>query len=112
MEAKLALLLMSEKGLAALQGALTCVDPGSVSLVVGSRDANVRNDYYEEIRKTCDGAGIRFYDRASAPPITAEYALAISWRWMIHGVSKLMVLHDSLLPRYRGFAPLPNALIN
>jgi methionyl-tRNA formyltransferase len=30
---------------------------------------------------------------------------------MIHGVRNLITLHDSLLPKYRGFAPLPNALI-
>jgi len=33
---------------------------------------------------------------------------------MIRGIDqqKLIVFHDSLLPRYRGFAPLVNALIN
>ena len=31
---------------------------------------------------------------------------------MIHGAAGLIVLHDSLLPKYRGFAPLPTALIN
>jgi methionyl-tRNA formyltransferase len=44
--------------------------------------------------------------------MATDYALAVSWRWMIHGVPNLIALHDSLLPKYRGFAPLPNALIN
>jgi len=39
--------------------------------------------------------------------------LAISWRWIIEAESSiLIVFHDSLLPRYRGFNPLVTALIN
>ena len=39
--------------------------------------------------------------------------MAVSWRWMIkHPKNKLIVFHDSILPKYRGFAPLVNMLIN
>ena len=41
-----------------------------------------------------------------------DYQLAIGWRWLISGTENLIVLHDSLLPKYRGFAPLVNSLIN
>jgi methionyl-tRNA formyltransferase len=108
----LALFLMTEKGHAALQAIVSGVPPGAVGMVVGSRDANVHDDHYEDIQGICKQAGIAFFDRASVPAITAEYALAISWRWMIKGVPNLITLHDSLLPKYRGFAPLPNSLIN
>jgi methionyl-tRNA formyltransferase len=108
----LTLFLMTEKGQAVLEGVIASVGPGAVSLVVGARDANVRNDRYEDIRAACRKAGIAFADRVPAPAIATDYALAVSWRWMIHGVPNLIALHDSLLPKYRGFAPLPNALIN
>jgi len=109
---RLALFLTTQKGHAVLQGIISCVLPGAVSMVVAARDGNVQHDYYEEIEATCKKAGIVFFDRISAPTTTADYSIAISWRWMIHGVPNLITLHDSILPKYRGFAPLPNSLIN
>lgn len=108
----LTLFVMTEKGHAVLESVISAVGPGAIGLVVGSRDAHVRNDSYEDIRATCRKAGIVFADRVQAPAIATDYALAVSWRWMIRGVPNLIALHDSLLPKYRGFAPLPNALIN
>jgi methionyl-tRNA formyltransferase len=43
--------------------------------------------------------------------ICSDFNIAISWRWMLK-VSNLIVIHDSLLPKYRGFSPLVNMLIN
>jgi len=108
----LALFLMSEKGHAVLQSVLATAGPEAIGMVVGSRDANVQKDYYDEIERACRAAGVTFYDRQNAPADTAECALAVSWRWIIRGVENLITLHDSLLPRYRGFAPVVNALIN
>ena len=43
----------------------------------------------------------------------ASHYFAISWKWMLEiKMGTLIVLHDSLLPRYRGFNPLVSALIN
>jgi methionyl-tRNA formyltransferase len=108
----LTLFLMTEKGQAVLDGVISAVGPGAISLVVGARDAHVRNDRYEEIQAICQRAGIPCADRLQAPTVDTDYALAVSWRWMIHGVPNLIAMHDSPLPKYRGFAPLPNALIN
>ena len=39
-------------------------------------------------------------------------AIAVSWRWLItENFSSTIIFHDSLLPKYRGFAPLVSALI-
>ena len=38
--------------------------------------------------------------------------MAVGWRWIIEDSSNLIVLHDSLLPKYRGFSPLTNMLVN
>lgn len=109
---QITLFLMTEKGYAVLQSILTNLNPDAIAMVIASRDSGIQNDYYEDIRATCRDAGIAFYDRKNAPAVATEYALAISWRWMIHDVPQLITLHDSLLPRYRGFAPLASALIN
>jgi methionyl-tRNA formyltransferase len=103
---------MNQKGLAVLRGIAHELGPQSIAAVIGARDAHVRNDYYEEIRSCCFDCGIAFLDRSQAAGIAAETAFAIGWRWIIRTCSRLIVLHDSLLPRYRGFAPLPTALIN
>jgi len=81
--------------------------------VVGSRDSNVRNDYYEEIRHTCQQHNIPFTDREDKKGgLEDTFHLAVGWRWIIPSVKKLIIFHDSLLPKYRGFSPLVNALIN
>lgn len=47
-----------------------------------------------------------------------DCVIAISWKYYIpltvneHLTHKLIIFHDSLLPKYRGFAPLPSAIIN
>ena len=38
--------------------------------------------------------------------------IAAGWRWLLPSTEKLIVLHDSLLPRYRGFNPLVSQLID
>lgn len=41
-----------------------------------------------------------------------NYAFAIGWRWLIPTTKNLIIFHDSILPKYRGFNPLVTALIN
>jgi methionyl-tRNA formyltransferase len=103
---------MNQKGLAVVEACGRALPPGSISLVVGDRDRNVKQDYFAELMSACSAHGIPFADRSQAAGLSPEYGLAVGWRWLIHGCEKLIVLHDSLLPRYRGFAPLPAALIN
>ena len=106
------LFLMGEKGLSALQAVLPY--KMMIQQVVGAQDKNVRADYYEEIHTLCNNEKIAWCDRKEFNGTESSYSIAIAWRWMIHsnGENKLIVLHDSLLPKYRGFAPLVNMLIN
>jgi len=84
-----------------------------ISAVVSAKDLNIENDYYDEIRLYCEKSEIPFYDRHDKFKVTSKYSIAISWRWLIqNSPSKLIVFHDSLLPKYRGFNPLVSALIN
>lgn len=111
---RVSLFLMGEKGYRVLEH-LTRNYKESVSYVVGARDSGVSDDYYNKIKELCREQGIDHYDRISTDTPSDEqggYALAIGWRWMLPTDNSLIVVHDSLLPKYRGFAPLVNCLIN
>jgi methionyl-tRNA formyltransferase len=109
---KLSFFLMTQKGLHVLKSFVDEFGASRISCVTGSKDENVQNDYYSEIVDFCAAQRITFKDRSSGYVPQTQYALAISWRWMISDSQRLIVFHDSILPRYRGFAPLPTALIN
>lgn len=111
---KVTLFLMSEKGYKVLQSLIDHKYQNMIECVVQAKDNNVQNDYYAEIRNLCIDNGIPAFDKKEKTQIDSAYSIAISWRWIIplSESSKLIVLHDSLLPKYRGFAPLVNMLIN
>lgn len=44
-------------------------------------------------------------------PKNFDLIFAVGWQYLVHDFVNLVVLHDSLLPRYRGFAPTVSALI-
>ncbi|MFW5795354.1 MAG: methionyl-tRNA formyltransferase, partial [Bacillota bacterium] len=84
-----------------------------IKFVVGAKDKNVEEDYYQDIRGLCLNNNIDIYERTiNEIPKFDGYKIAIGWRWIISDSEKLIVFHDSLLPKYRGFAPLVNMLIN
>ena len=109
---RISLFVMNQKGLSVVETLLFRRTNLLRACVVAARDANMRHDFYDEIQAVCLRHGIPFLDRADAKGLSAEYAIAVGWRWMIRDCPRLIVFHDSLLPRYRGFAPLPTALIN
>jgi len=106
-----ALYLMSKKGYDVLETLVQSGHAKDIDRVVGARDHQVQADYYEEIRDLCARAGVAFAERNEVSTSTSTWSLAISWRWMLE-VKNLIVLHDSLIPRYRGYAPLVSALVN
>ncbi len=105
------LYLMSEKGYRTLAHILEHGLQAGIADVVTGSDAGVERDYSHEIRSLAEKNGLAVYERKEAPA-HGDWAIAISWRWLIAEPEKLIVLHDSLLPRYRGFAPLVTALKN
>lgn len=112
----LGLHLMSAKGHAVLQSLLERFGPGFIAYVVTARDQAVDQDYHDAIVQTARAAGVAVYTRPEEPPreAVASKLFAVSWRWLIHpGPSQqLIIFHDSILPRYRGFGPVVSALIN
>ncbi len=111
-ENRITLFLMSYKGLKVLE-TFGAEFSDTVDFVVTARDASIQDDYCEEIRQTCKRLDIKCFDRQGDFRVTSGYALAVSWRWLINlSATKLIVFHDSLLPKYRGFNPLVSYLIN
>lgn len=111
---EITLFLMTQKGYEVLNEIILNNLHSHIESIIVSRDSNIQNDYYDEIVQLSNQNEIPCYDRNSAYTISANYCIAISWRWIINlpESSKLITFHDSLLPKYRGFAPLVNMLIN
>ena len=110
---KIVFFLMSQKGYESLQHFIDVFGRSPISFVVGARDEHIQKDYYDEIKQVCVKNEIVFFDRKDAFTVDTDYMIAISWRWLIsQDRARLIVMHDSLLPRYRGFAPLVNCLVN
>jgi methionyl-tRNA formyltransferase len=111
---KVGLYLMNQKGLSILKTLLDSGYLNEIGYVVSSKDKGLMDDSYSDIIQLCEKNGIAYCNRnrnlEELPSV--EYKLAIGWRWLIKEHENLIVLHDSILPRYRGFAPLVNSLIN
>lgn len=105
------LYLLGEKGFVALKN-LNNSKTELISNVIIGTDSKVKYDYSNEIIELCKKAKISYQIQNKTSLNTAKYSIAIGWRWLINDDSKLIVFHDSLLPKYRGFNPLVTALIN
>lgn len=107
------LYLATEKGYNVLKCLIYFKKSSFIKCVIIGTDKNVIKDFSQEIKELCQYNEIIFFFNDLPNEIITEYSLAISWRRLIKSnKSKLIVLHDSLLPKYRGFAPLVNQLIN
>ncbi|OHX64944.1 formyltransferase family protein [Flammeovirga pacifica] len=81
--------------------------------VITYDDKNTFDNSYDRITYICRKNNISVFDKYHKLVIpTTYYKLAIGWQFIIKDTSNLYVIHDSLLPKYRGFAPTVNALIN
>lgn len=111
---EVSLCVMSRKGYVVLRDLINNGYTEQIDKVVIAHDKAMANDYYEEMYTVCKGAGVEVYDKTEKVTITSPYCIAVAWRWMIplQEGTKLIVFHDSLLPKYRGFSPLVNMLIN
>ncbi|SUY61132.1 methionyl-tRNA formyltransferase Fmt [Clostridium sporogenes] len=109
---KITLFIMNEKGYSVLEKIINEIGNKIIDKVISYTDKNVVKDYYCEIKELCYKNEIKFYNKDEIFSINTKYSFAIGWRWIIKDANNLIVLHDSILPKYRGFSPLVNALIN
>jgi len=109
--------LLGQKGYQVLNAAIFGGFKDMVSLVVVGSDSNIRNDFSEDIIGLCDQVGLKCSLRQDVLAINDKFensiAIAAGWRWLIKDpFRQVIVFHDSLLPKYRGFNPLVTALLN
>ena len=73
-----------------------------------------RSQSFERIRGFADKVGARFEETKSPRLEQTDFPIfVVGWQYMIPELGQnLIVFHDSLLPRYRGFAPTMTALMN
>ena len=113
---KVAFYAMNSKGLFVLSRFIEKFGSDAIAYVVSASDPSVQYDAFDEIQVLTKKYRIRFYNRTHLDVSVEEefdgLKFAIGWRWIIRSIKNLIVFHDSLLPKYRGFAPLVNSLIN
>ncbi len=108
------LYLLGYKGFKVLSEIISIYGSHTIDLVIIGEDKNTQNDFSNEIKEICDSNFIKNINRKEDNQTTDLYSLAVGWRWMIdkNRIKNLIVLHDSILPKYRGFNPLVTSLIN
>ncbi len=110
---KVEFFLLGLKGFNVLNSFLKDFRPDKINKVVIARDTNIDNDYYDEIRSLCDSHNVTWMDRRDYQSDNNDcFQFLVGWRWMVNPHEKLIVFHDSILPKYRGFSPLVNMLLN
>jgi methionyl-tRNA formyltransferase len=106
------LFLQGLKGLEALKGFYSILGASQLVVVIGA-DKKIDNDYSIEIEAYCKKNRISVVSK-NEDPSEMIFTIAVGWQRIINDVpnKKIIVFHDSILPRYRGFNPLVTALIN
>lgn len=103
---------LGSKAFECLKSLVSEIGSHPIAFVVVGMDKGVEEDWSEAIKSFCQEHRILVIEKGQCIESDADFIFAIGWRWIIPEYKNLIVLHDSLLPRYRGFAPLVNALIN
>jgi len=111
---KLRFYLLGLKGYETLTNIVNKFGNEIIEEVIIGTDKNIQNDYAFETRQFCEDNSLKMLDKHKDIHKVNNYSVAIGWRRIIDlkRVKNLIVLHDSLLPKYRGFNPLVSALIN
>ena len=121
---KVVLLLATQKGHIVLKRLLESGFSENIKFVCSFREVAVEKSWDEDIYKLCDKYSVEHLnwkegklalDNINVQEVTA--VIAIGWKYILddklNTILKygIITLHDSLLPKYRGFAPTPTAII-
>ncbi len=113
---KVAFYVMNLKGYFVVKKFIEKFGVNSISYIVSSKDESMKEDCFKAIEALAIKQKIKFLNRfeniTELESLPNVYKFAIGWRWLIKNESNLIIFHDSLLPKYRGFSPLVNSLIN
>lgn len=84
--------------------------PGRVQTYRQKGDATAAHDEIERLARSC-GATFELGSRLAAP-IFDDLLFFVGWQFAVSAPeARIVVFHDSLLPKYRGFAPTIAALL-
>ncbi|HLO73756.1 MAG TPA: formyltransferase family protein [Flavobacterium sp.] len=110
---KFGFFLMTQKGFDVLNSLIKNQQTQFVDFICIGIDANLEDDFSDKIKELCEIHTITYFFKESLSErvLNSDFYIAISWRWLLD-LSNLIIIHDSILPKYRGFAPLVNMLIN
>ena len=122
---KIMLFIATEKGLKALSHIIEQGRNEEIACVISFDETYVAVNHCPLIEKLCLTNSIPFYlwkeSHTRIEELIKEHeatsAIAISWKWLIPlSINALLeddliIFHDSILPKYRGFAPTPTAII-
>ncbi|NBD26692.1 methionyl-tRNA formyltransferase [Paenibacillus glycinis] len=122
---KLLCFLMTDKGLSSLDYAINRGYRENIGCVVSYNDKNMKTDDSQRIFALCEEHGIPHFvwfevkDHLTKLIVNHNItsAVAISWQYLIDlSINTLLqddliIFHDSLLPRYRGFTPTVTAML-
>ena len=112
---KIGLFIMTDKGAGVFKALLRTFGTSAIAYVVTAQDSAVLEDGSSKILQLASEFGVPAYIKPEYPKDEEECVkIAASWKWKIQVEPNrsLIVFHDSLLPRYRGFNPLVSAIIN
>ena len=104
---------MTQKGFDVLNSLIKSKQTQFIDFICIGKDSNLEDDCSDKIKKLCEIHSIAYFFKESLleKKINSDFYIAISWRWLLD-LPNLIIIHDSVLPKYRGFAPLVNMLIN
>ncbi|NCC30515.1 MAG: methionyl-tRNA formyltransferase [Chloroflexia bacterium] len=113
---KVVLFLLGQKGYQVLNAAICGGFKDQIRQVVVGEDQQIHEDFSDQIVSLCERHGMVHCERTvfheSLLACKDHVAFAAGWRWLIKNpFSQIVVFHDSLLPKYRGFNPLVTALL-
>ena len=121
----IALFIASEKGYYSLKNAILHGYAENIKFVSIFKETNVEKSYDEDIAQLCNQYKINCYKWSDIKnnvlevikKFNIDIAFTVSWKFLINTDINnflkycLIVFHDSLLPKYRGFAPTPTAIM-
>ncbi|MBC7420231.1 MAG: methionyl-tRNA formyltransferase [Bdellovibrio sp.] len=112
---KITICALGMKGFKTVEALRNHFEKLELSVVIGT-DSAIQDDWSQNLVEYCILYKIPHVlsNEITTKMNSSDYTFAIGWRWLIRNIpeEKLVIFHDSLLPKYRGFAPLVNALLN
>mgnify|MGYP001296040603 CR=1 FL=1 len=109
---KVILFLMNYRGLAVLNGIIDAGYREMIAGVITSADIGMQHDYSVDIAELCNLNSIFVLEENEIGKFSDCIAILVGWRRIVKWGGQSIVLHDSLLPSYSGFAPLVSAIKN